>query len=215
MTPARELTGAIGGCVLGAAVVLLASGRPWAAGEISRGDGVPVADVSMSGHELAPATTGLAVLALAAVAALVATRGVVRRGVGALVLVAAAGLVLDAVLAGARADVTAAADAPDATRIDLALAPWPWVAVAGALVVAAAGLLIVVRGASWPTMSRRYDVATREPATGSPADSTDDTGRRAVDNAEGPPAHPGAVETASRSPEELWRALDRGEDPTR
>lgn len=188
MTPARELAYAVAGCLAGAAIVLLAASRPWAQGEISRGAGVPVAEVALTGGDLAPTVTGLAVLALAAVAALVATRGTARRGVGLLVLAAGAGLVLDAGLAGRRAAAQVAADAPDAAGVDIGLTPWPWVAAAGGVLVLAAGLLAAVRSAGWPTMSRRYNAPTDDAAAGHAAD---------------------------RTPEDIWRALDRGDDPTR
>jgi len=189
VTPGREFAYAVAGCLAGSAVVLLAAARPWAQGTISRGLGVPVAQVALTGRDLAPSVIGLAVLALAAVAALVATRGAVRRGIGLLVLAAGSGLGLDAALAGGRAAATVAAAAPDATRIDLELAPWPWVAAAGGVFVLGAGLLTVARGARWPTMSRRYDAPSTNQAP--------------------------AGEAAGRTPEDIWRALDRGDDPTR
>lgn len=197
MTPARELASAVLGCLTGAAVVLLAAGRPWAHGEISRGPGVPVDTVDLTGRELAPAATGLALLALAAVAAFVATRGSVRRGIGLLVLAAGAGLVFTAAAAGSRATAVVATAAPDATSIDVGLAPWPWVAAAGGVLVATAGLVTLLRGAAWPTMSRRYDVP--------PADQEV---RRSTE-------HQSARESGSPTPEDMWRDLDRGDDPTR
>lgn len=205
MSATRELGTAIMACLVGAAVVLLAAGRTWARVEVGRGAGVPVADVALSGADLAPATTGLGVLALASVAALVATRGALRRAVGLLVLAAGVGLGIDAARAGSRVAAAAAADAPDATRIDVALLPWPWVAVAGGVLVVAGGLLIVVRGAHWPSMSRRYDAPTMDRRIAR---------THAQPSADGVDRWP-AGEPPTRPPEDLWRALDRGDDPTR
>ena len=57
------------------------------------------------------------------------------------------------------------------------------------LLMAAAGLLVVLRGRSWPGMGRRYE------RPGSPA----------------APARPQTDEDRAQA---AWRALDRGEDPT-
>jgi uncharacterized membrane protein (TIGR02234 family) len=65
-------------------------------------------------------------------------------------------------------------------------AAWPVVAVVAGVLGAGAGLLVVVRGRSWPAMGRRYD---RTP-TAAPAQTDEDRAQAA------------------------WKALDRGEDPT-
>lgn len=186
MTPARELTAAIGGCLVGSALVVTATGERWAAGEGSRGAGLPVEVVQLTSSDLAPAASGLALLALASVAALVATRGVVRRLVGVLVLVAGAGIAVAAVHAGARARSAAEARLGATTRVDLTLTPWPWLAAAGGLLVVAVGLLVLVRGGGWPSLSPRYQTQVAPPVT----------------------------TAADQTPDDLWRALDRGDDPT-
>uniref|UniRef100_UPI004057AA90 TIGR02234 family membrane protein n=1 Tax=Streptomyces albidoflavus TaxID=1886 RepID=UPI004057AA90 len=68
---------------------------------------------------------------------------------------------------------------------------WPYAAVAGGALLLAAGLLALWFGRRWPAMSGRYE------RDGSPR------ARKAA-----PPVDPDR-------PEDLWKALDRGEDPTR
>lgn len=63
-------------------------------------------------------------------------------------------------------------------------AGWPVLAAAGGLAAAGAGVLALARGQRWPAMGSRYQRRARSRV---PADG---------------------------SPERLWDALDRGEDPT-
>lgn len=187
MTPARELTAAIAGCLLGGTLVLGATSENWAEGQVVQGPGLPTEDLALTSYNVAPAVGGLAVLALAAVAALVATRGTLRRVVGALVLAAGSAIAMAALGAGARAGEVAAAMRTDRADIELTLQPWPWVAAVGALLMVSAGILVLVRGAGWPSMSGRYDAGRAAPV---------------------------AVNAGDPTPEDLWRSLDRGDDPT-
>ena len=67
---------------------------------------------------------------------------------------------------------------------------WPYVAAAGGVLLLLAGLLALRYGRLWPAMSGRYERggAPRARRTRAPADPD--------------------------RPEEIWKALDRGEDPT-
>lgn len=67
---------------------------------------------------------------------------------------------------------------------------WPVLASVAGAVVAVAGGLALWRGAGWPTMGARYERGTAPPR---PAGA--------------PPGRPGRSE-------DLWEALERGEDPT-
>ena len=75
------------------------------------------------------------------------------------------------------------------------MSAWPWVAIVGSLLVAAGALLVVVTVGSWPRASRRYD-----------------------ESSSGTNAAPSPAGKASAAPTDeadaLWKALDRGEDPT-
>ncbi|MGW2545360.1 Trp biosynthesis-associated membrane protein [Kitasatospora sp. NPDC001574] len=66
---------------------------------------------------------------------------------------------------------------------------WPWVALAGGLLLALAGLLTLRFGRGWPAMGSRYEAPT---------------GKAPVSR----------KSAAAESPADLWKALDRGEDPT-
>ncbi|AEW93532.1 MULTISPECIES: TIGR02234 family membrane protein [Streptomycetaceae] len=178
----------------GAAVVLLAVGKTWATGLAPAvGGTVPV-------HAGGKAVTGLpgalALVGLAALVAVFAVRRVGRLIVSVLLALCGAGVIAAAV-AGA-ADTSAVNDAAarasgltSTTAQHIAHTGWPWITALGGALLLLAGLLAVARGARWPGMSARYERAGARPAP---------RPRRApVD-----PDHPG----------ELWKALDRGEDPT-
>ena len=70
---------------------------------------------------------------------------------------------------------------------------WPYVAAAGGVLLLLAGLLALRVRAPWPAMSGRYE------RDGARAGAPRRKARRAAD---------------PDRPEELWKALDRGEDPT-
>lgn len=177
----RELGVWVGGAALGSVLVLVAAGREWVANVRPAGDAVP------TGSELSPALTPLALAALAGVVAVLATKGVGRLLMGGLLalcgLAAAiaswraseASTVLDRLRQGAGAltwDTTA----------------WPSIAVTGALIVAVAGVVAIVRGGRWSAMSGRYerqtpamddrslwDALDRGDDPTNPADTTDQT----------------------------------------
>ncbi|MET9968515.1 TIGR02234 family membrane protein, partial [Streptomyces sp. NPDC006356] len=68
---------------------------------------------------------------------------------------------------------------------------WPYVAAVGGALILLAGLLALRYGRLWPGMSGRYERnGTPRPRRRAPAAADPDR------------------------PEELWKALDRGEDPT-
>jgi Tryptophan-associated transmembrane protein (Trp_oprn_chp) len=147
----RELGAVLVTLGLASAVLLLAAGRTWV--RTAADTGRLEAARSQSGSSLAPGLPALALVGLAGVVAVLATRGRLRQAVG--VVVALAGL-------GALAlAVAAPPDDADATG-------WRWVAVVAAAVVALTGVVVAVRGAGWPTMSGRYDapaaVAASDPA---------------------------------------------------
>ncbi len=174
--------------VLGAVLVLTAVSRTWAQGRVSG-----QLAVSATGSEISGLPGALALVGLASAVAVFAVRGAGRIAVGALVALAGLGA---AVAAALGAGDTSTVDATAATKLGLVgttadhvtHSAWPWVALAGALLLAGAGLLTVLRGGGWPTMGTRYDApaaAKARPAAG-PADT----------------------------PADFWKALDRGEDPT-
>ncbi|MER8033827.1 TIGR02234 family membrane protein [Streptomyces hydrogenans] len=178
---------------LGATVVLLSAGQIWAEGTASVAGGtVPV---EADGGTVTGVPTALAIVGLAALVAVFAVRRAGRTLVAGLLALSGAGAALAAFLG---ASDSAALDA-EAARIsgDTAAAvaglthtAWPYVAAAGALLILVAGLFALRYGKSWPAMGGRYE------RSGAPR-----PGRRP---AAGDPDRP----------EDLWKALDRGEDPT-
>ncbi|MFE4639181.1 TIGR02234 family membrane protein [Streptomyces sp. NPDC056773] len=177
---------------LGATVVLLASGRVWARGVAAVGGGsLPV---TADGRAVTGLPAALAIVGLAALVAVFAVRGRSRLLVSALLALSGLGAALAAL---ANADGRSALDAEAArTTADTAAqvaglthTAWPYVTAAGGALILLAGLLALRFGSAWPAMGGRYE------RDGSPRP------RKA------------AVVDPDR-PEDLWKALDRGEDPT-
>ncbi|WP_437097625.1 TIGR02234 family membrane protein [Streptomyces flavidovirens] len=193
-TGRRSLAAALLLGALGAAVVLLASGRTWAEGAaVVPGGALPL---DVEGQDVTGAPAALAIVGLAALVAVFAVRRAGRLLVAGLLALSGAGAAVTALLGasgGAALDEKAAEMTGDAaaTAGSLTHTAWPYVTASGGLLIMAAGLLALWCGRKWPAMSGRYE------RDGSPR------ARKA-------PAAPDPDR-----PEDLWKALDRGEDPTR
>jgi uncharacterized membrane protein (TIGR02234 family) len=185
-TARGELAAAAGACVLGAMLAFVASSRSWASATLVQA-GVLAEPVRVDGAEAAPVVRALALVGLAGAVAVAATRRALRVLVGAVLLATGIGVAVAAALGGAGAATTAADAVADDRGASAAVTAWPWVAGVGGVVIAAAGLLTVVRGRGWPGLSSRYD--RRRPSG---------------------PADPGGADRRG-----MWEALDRGDDPTR
>ncbi|MEU1131016.1 TIGR02234 family membrane protein [Streptomyces sp. NPDC005900] len=179
---------------LGAALALLASRQTWARGTASVAGGeLPL---SVTGSDVTGVPAALAIVGLAALVAVFAVRRAGRALVSVLLTLSGAGIVAAALLGAGDRDAldekaaTASGDAA-ATIGDLGHTGWPYAAAAAGVLILLAGLLALTYGRSWPAMSGRYE------RDGSPSPRK---ARRAPD---------------PERPEELWKALDRGEDPTR
>ncbi|WP_344096598.1 TIGR02234 family membrane protein [Streptomyces stramineus] len=178
----------------GAALVLLSGGRTWAEGTTTAARSVITKQAS--GQDVTGLPGGLAIAALATLVAVFAVRGVWRTVVAEALAVCGAGIVAAAVTG---ATDTAALDEKAAKANGLTSAAienvthtaWPWVALAGGVLILIAGLLALRHGRHWPAMSSRYE--------------RDGTPR---------PRRARAAAPDPDRPEELWKALDRGEDPT-
>lgn len=213
-SPRREYLGTLLLGAAGAAVVLVAVRQDWARVLTVQPHPLPASTAVVRGQDLLPAAGALGLAALAGLAAVVATRRLVRRLTGGLLAAFGVGIIValsmpvtDAQVRGA---VTGAAGTASsvaggstvdggttpgggvagisvASHVTMAAFPWRWVAVAGAVLIVAAGLLAVWRGSRWPVMSSRYDRPARAAARQAPA-GTD--------------------------PAALWEALSQGVDPT-
>jgi uncharacterized membrane protein (TIGR02234 family) len=176
---------------VGATVVLLASGRPWAEGSAALAGGALA--LTAKGSEVTGVPTALAVVGLAALVAVFAVRRKGRLVVSALLALSGAGAAATALLGAsdrAALDAKAAAATGDAGAAVTGLShtAWPYLTAAAGLLILLAGALALRYGSRWPAMSGRYE-------------------RPGPSGARRPEVDPDR-------PEDLWKALDRGEDPT-
>ncbi|OEU98185.1 MULTISPECIES: TIGR02234 family membrane protein [Streptomyces] len=181
---------------VGAALALISAGQTWSTStaEFARGQ-VPV---SAEGGDVTGLPSALALVGLAALVAVFAVRRTSRRIVSGLLALCGAAVLASALLG---ADDTGALSAEAAKTSGLTdsgigavdVSAWPYVSAVGGALLLVAGLLALRYGAGWPSMSgsARYE---RTPLRQRAARST-----RRVD---------------PDRPEDLWKALDRGEDPT-
>ncbi|MEU1039534.1 TIGR02234 family membrane protein [Streptomyces sp. NPDC005551] len=188
----RSLAVALFCGALGAAVTLLATRQGWSEGTTSVAGGE--FPLSAKGSDVTGVPAALAVVSLAALVAVFAVRRSGRLLVSALLALSGAGVAAAALLGaedGSALDDKAAQASGDtsATVHALSHTAWPYVAAAGGVLILLAGLLALRYGRRWPAMSGRYERdGTPRPRRTKPVDPD--------------------------RPEDLWKALDRGEDPT-
>jgi uncharacterized membrane protein (TIGR02234 family) len=202
----------------GAGLVLLVMRQGWAHVETSAPRPLPASVTSVSGQALVPGASALAVAALAGLAAVLATRGTLRRIAGVLLAgfgagiaaTVSAGISAAGVLAAASASAGPGSAAGSTTagaagaagtplagvpgHVTFAGFPWRGTALVGALAVIAAGALVTWRARRLPVMSGRFDRPAR--SAGQPALAAGSRGDRGRDSAS------------------IWESLSRGEDPT-
>jgi uncharacterized membrane protein (TIGR02234 family) len=192
-----ELGLAVALCLLGSCLVLVAASRTWVDLPVEGGPLLPDSTLEIEGSELVPGVRALALVGLAGVVALLASRRGGRVLVGGLLALCGLGVVAIVVRLLTRLDeaVLSSAPAREAVAVVLADSPSPtaWAALClvGGVVLLAAGVLAAVRGRRWAVLSRRYEPPTDHQPAAEPATSTESSERAA------------------------WEALDRGEDPTR
>ncbi len=224
-SPRRELTMTLLLGAIGAGIIFLATRQTWAQVHTVLPRPLPDSRVSVTGAALVPYADALVVAGLATLAAVLASRRLLRRLAGVLLAAIGAGLAVSAFTlsaAGAESAVSSAVSpetaaagsvmdgsgtatntAPDvagtATHVLFSAAGWQALVVTGALLMIAAGLLVAWRASRMAVMSSRYDAPVRG------------TARRDAAPAEaGPqPAAASAADSAS-----IWEALSRGDDPT-
>lgn len=162
MTSRRELTVAVllGG--VGAAMVAGFAGRTWATVTERAGAGLQALDQHLTGRSLSGVIAALGWAGLAGILALLATRGWARVAIGVLLTAFGAIVAIVSPLAVRHAHVvTAARDKSNLARLGGAVSVhvngWWTLSLTGGVLLAAAGLLTVVRSHNWPGMSARYD----------------------------------------------------------
>ncbi|WP_033346064.1 Trp biosynthesis-associated membrane protein [Catenuloplanes japonicus] len=146
----RAFTIALVLCVAGAGLALYAVTRVWLVEVTTRAAPLPPVRAERTGGDLLSWLPPLAVVSLAGAGAVIATRGLVRRLVGA--LLAVLGL---AIVAGAAAN--------------LSVGVWPVLTLIGGLAVLAAGGWTAARGPDWPSMGARYERPARAAQEPQPA----------------------------------------------
>ena len=164
MTPQRELGTAVVACLGGAAVAIYGATRVWSV-QVTERPGLTSLRATTTGAAHQPWLIGLALVALAGAGALLATRGLARRGLGVVLALVGAGLVVAAITGRASLDAGAAGAA--ATF-------WPIAGAAGGALVAWGGQAAARHGHRWPAMGSRYErrpapPSTTEPAAGQPS----------------------------------------------
>ncbi|MEU3548155.1 TIGR02234 family membrane protein [Streptomyces longwoodensis] len=190
----RSLAVALLSGALGAAVALLATRQRWSEGTATvAGGSFPL---TARGSDVTGVPAALAIVGLAALVAVFAVRRAGRLAVSALLALSGLGIVTAALVGASDSgalDEKAAQASGDtsATVASFSHTAWPYVAAVGGLLILLAGLLALRYGRLWPAMSGRYerDGAPRPRRAAAPVDPD--------------------------RPEDIWKALDRGEDPTR
>ncbi|MFE2279278.1 TIGR02234 family membrane protein [Streptomyces sp. NPDC059454] len=178
---------------LGAAVTLLATRQQWSEGTATVAGGA--FPLTARGSDVTGVPAALAVVGLAALVAVFAVRRAGRLAVATLLALSGAGTVAAALLgasdSGALDEKAAQVSGDTSATVDaLSHTAWPYVAAVGGVLLLLSGLLALRYGRLWPAMSGRYERG------GAPSP------RRT------------SVSVDPDRPEDLWKALDRGEDPT-
>jgi uncharacterized membrane protein (TIGR02234 family) len=183
-TPARQFALTLVACVAGAGLTILAVRQAWAHAVFTAPHPLPAQDISVSGQQLVPLASALAIAALACLAAVIAARSLARRAAGVILAALGAGAAAaaavpvraSAVLAAARAQAATGGPGGSTTggtssggtahvliiagaagHAVMTGAPWRAAAVCGGVAIVLAGLATAWRGPRWPVMSARFD----------------------------------------------------------
>jgi uncharacterized membrane protein (TIGR02234 family) len=222
MSARREYVFALLTGAVGAGLIILAVRQQWAQAVFTQPKPLPPQVVDVSGSDLVPLAGALALAALAGLAAVIATRGVLRRVAGVLLALFGAGagaVVMTSVSAATVVSVAASKVAsPESAAVSGAVGsttsgsaggpafvvsgsaghaimtgtPWHVAVLLGALLVFVAGLATALRGPDWPVMSARYDAPGGNDTRGG--------------------AQPGQARALDAAT--MWESLNGGEDPT-
>lgn len=191
---------------VGAGLILASDGRGWATAAVT----VPVRfSVEATGSSLTPLPYALGLAGLAGALALFAVRRIGRYLVGAVLLGSGLGTVaavvtnlghLDSAQLAKVAEQTFAVDAASLGPVSNTI--WPYVTIAGGVLLALSGAVTIARGRSWTGLSNRYERQGAHSA------------RNAAAAPSAAPAANPASSAAEPTSRDLWDALNRGNDPT-
>lgn len=178
------------GTLAAGGLAFFAASRTWAHVRVAT-DGLPSDSVDVSGADAQPLVSALALVVVTAALAVLAASPRVRRVVGGFTVLIALIAAVVVLLGGSSLDnaVDHAVEASPAYTgtgdHDFTTSAWKYVTVLGFVIAALLGGITAKLGASWPTMSSRYDAPAARPTV-----------------------------TAPQSDAEIWKALDEGRDPT-
>jgi Tryptophan-associated transmembrane protein (Trp_oprn_chp) len=228
--------------IVASALALLAWTQSWVDVTIVL-QGTATSHLDVTGSTAAPALTALALAGLALAGALTIAGPVIRVVLGVLevllgasVFIAALSAVIDPARASAAA-VTAATgiaghESIQVTVAGAALSGWPYLALAAACVMAAAGVAVLLTQHRWPGPTTRYQAVRLAPveasgpgAAADPGASPPDAARSNASTAAARPDDAGPLDDSPRSDSPRsdsplsdsvgdWDDLSRGEDPT-
>lgn len=171
------------GGLAAAGLLFWSAGARWASGRGATASGQVIRG-HLSGRSVAPLVAAAALVAVAGAVAIPATRRRGRVVIGVAVFAAGAAAVAEALVrrrtgvSDLRHQLPAGAHAH--------ASGWPYLAVAGGVLLALVGVWVAVRGPGWTALSSRYEAPGAAPRVSPPA----------------------------RNDVASWDALDRGEDPT-
>ena len=155
--------------LLGASLAAAAGSMTWLTARISIIEGVAPVTVRLSGGAVQPGSAVLAAAALAAGAGVVATRrwgrlfpGLALLAVGLWVAVGAVSVLADPHGTAAESETVRQAGTSHLVILAVDAGAAPALAAAGGVLMAVAGLLVLVRGWRWGALGERYQL----PATG-------------------------------------------------
>ena len=190
-----KLAHAVVACLAGAGLALYAATRVWSVAVTTR-PGLPDLRSTTTGAAAQPWLLALTVVALAGAGALLATRGVVRRGLGGLLVLVGLGVLVAAITAWAG-------------LADRASIAGPIACAAGGALIVAGGLGAARHGHRWPAMGARYERRAVPSHGARPAAGSEPPAAAGRSAGVEPPAPDGSVDNRA-----AWDALDRGDDPT-
>jgi uncharacterized membrane protein (TIGR02234 family) len=153
--------------LLSSVLVLIALSRPWVAATYEE-TGFPSVSLSLSANQLNSSLNGLAIAAIASALGAIATRGIFRRIVGAVILAIGLGIVLATVNLVNNLDVFVGLQFEQAVGREVTgwvaqTSYYEWLVIPAGVLIALCGLAITLK--SFETgMSKRYE---RNPAEGS------------------------------------------------
>jgi uncharacterized membrane protein (TIGR02234 family) len=217
---ARELIVTLVVGAVGAGLVFLAARQGWAHVRTIPPKPLPASDVTVTGAQLVPYADALVLAALGTLAAVLASRGLLRRITGAALAALGAALAATAFTVSAAGAISAAnagvspatASAGSVTdgsnsvasavpniagaapHVTFSAGGWQALLLAGATAIVGAGVVVICRARRLAVMSSRYDSPVGDARRGAT----------------------GQAQATARGPDSasIWEALSRGDDPT-